>query len=123
MISALTRFHDGLRIFTFSIAIILASIFSMHVAGAAEDSADSPDASVAAEPEKTAQPEDSTKSNKPAEKDQKAGDAEKVKVSDAEKVNVAGDPLAPGKIKLLQEEILGGFKRRGTTDNLSLIHI
>jgi hypothetical protein len=118
MIAALTRFRAGLRIIAFSTTIALASTFSIRVAGA-EEPVKSPDASTAAEPEKTPQPEDSAKSDKPVEKDLKAGDAEKVKVSDAEKVNVAGDPLAPGKIKLLQEEILGGFKRRGTNANFA----
>jgi hypothetical protein len=50
--------------------------------------------------------------SKPAET--KSADAEKEKLPDS-----VGEPLAGGMIKLLQEEILAGLKRRGTTDRFA----
>ena len=87
-----------------------------------------------AQTEKSAQPEKSSESKnetdavapekkadaKPVEKKAATAKAEKkVDAAAAEKTDVVGEPLAPGMVKLLQEEILAGIRRRGITDRFA----
>jgi hypothetical protein len=75
----------------------------------------------ATSPENIPQPSKPTQPNKSAEPKEKKADAPDKNVADkdASKKDAAetyGDPLAPGKMKLLRDEIVAGINRRGIAD-------
>ena len=81
----------------------------------------------AIEADKPATPEmksDAAKRPEKAEGDEKNSDKaaaaeKKSEKAESEKVETVGEPLAPGMIKLLQDEIVAGFKHRRITDRFA----
>ncbi len=65
---------------------------------------------------------DKNNKSKPSDADQKPSDAEKKADKDQAKVKkpvVVGEPLAPGMIKLLQDEVVAAFKGRDVRDRFA----
>ena len=81
----------------------------------------------AIEADKPATPEmksDAAKRPEKAEGDEKNSDKaaaaeKKSEKAESEKVETVGEPLAPGMIKLIQDEIVAGFKNRHITDRFA----
>lgn len=95
------------------------------VEGAADEGKAAPKGMTESETEKGAEAAASAdqpaKADNPAEPEKKPEPAEKKEPqkTDEEKTDAVGEPLAPGMIKLIQDEIQTGIKRRGITDRFS----
>ncbi len=147
MSSSFIRFRAGCSLF--SVGVMIAVLTAHQAVGAAADKpvgvegpavAASPDkttkAKDAAPTEKSTQADKSPKSEKKSEKkadqpekkadaakenakDEKAKDENAKDAAKEKTANVLGDPLASGMVKLLQDEISAGIKRRGISDRFA----
>ncbi len=145
MSSRLLPSHAGHRVL--SVVVIAFAVAGGGVCAAAEAAVDlrivatkpasekTPQAGAAAQPADSAKSDHPAPSDKTAPSDQSSGTVKKPDAAKAEKnpdaakkgakekaketAETGGEPLAPGMMKLLQDEILAGIRRRGITDRLA----
>lgn len=86
-----------------------------------EKSSESEQESETAEAEKKADPQQPAKKSEAAESLKKpdVAKADKQPTAKSPKTAVVGEAMAPGMVKLLQDEILAGLRRRGMTDRFA----
>ena len=117
MSSNLIRFRAGYSMLSVVVMIaVLAAQTALCIA--ADKAVDSQGPAIASNSDKipssdnSTQPKNAAKSDKPAETEKKAEPKK-------ESANTVGEPLAPGMMRLLQDEIIAGLKRRGITDRFA----
>lgn len=125
MSSSFIRFRAGFSLF--SVSVMIAVLTAHQAVGAAADEPASVEGpAIAASPDKTTKETDAAPAEKSAQADKtptsekKADQPEKKPdIAKEKSANVLGDPLAPGMVKLLQDEISTGIKRRGISDRFA----